>query len=37
MASVQDRPTVPGKTFAKYQTGFYSETTDAVFRVLGVQ
>ena len=37
MASVRDIPTIPGELFAKFQTGFYSDPTDAVFKALGAQ
>ena len=37
MASVGDIPTVPGELFAKFQTNFYSDPKDAVFKALGVQ
>ena len=37
MSSVSDIPSVPGELFAKFQTGFYSDPTDAVFKALGVQ
>jgi ATP-dependent Lon protease len=37
MASVRDIATIPGELFAKFQTGFYSDPTDAVFKALGVQ
>jgi ATP-dependent Lon protease len=37
MASVRDIPSVPGELFAKFQTSFYSDPTDAVFKALGVQ
>ena len=37
MASVKDIPTVPGELFAKFQTGFYADPVDAVFKALGVQ
>lgn len=37
MASVQDIPTIPGELFAKFQTSFYADPTDAVFKALGVQ
>ena len=37
MASVQDIPTIPGELFAKFQTGFYADPVDAVFKALGVQ
>ncbi len=36
MASVTDIPTVPGELFAKFQTSFYSDPVDAVFKALGV-
>jgi len=36
MASVKDIPTIPGELFAKFQTGFYADASDAVFKVLGV-
>ena len=37
MASVKDVPTIPGELFAKFQTGFYADPVDAVFKALGVQ
>ena len=37
MASVGDIPTIPGELFAKFQTGFYSDPTDAAFKALGVE
>jgi ATP-dependent Lon protease len=37
MASVRDIPSIPGELFAKFQTGFYSDPTDAVFKALGAQ
>ena len=37
MGSVGDIPTVPGELFAKFQTGFYSDPVDAVFKALGVE
>lgn len=37
MASVSDIPTIPGELFAKFQTGFYSDPRDAVFKALGVE
>lgn len=37
MASVGDIPTIPGELFAKFQTSFYSDPKDAVFKALGVQ
>jgi ATP-dependent Lon protease len=36
MASVSDIPTIPGELFAKFQTGFYADPSDAVFKALGV-
>jgi len=36
MASVRDIPTIPGELFAKFQTGFYADPRDAVFKALGV-
>ena len=35
MASVGDIPTVPGELFAKFQTSFYADPIDAVFKALG--
>ena len=32
MASVKDIPTIPGELFAKFQTGFYADPVDAVFK-----
>ena len=37
MASVGDIPTIPGELFAKFQTSFYSDPQDAVFKSLGVE
>jgi ATP-dependent Lon protease len=37
MASVKDLPTIPGELFAKFQTAFYADAVDAVFKALGVQ
>ena len=37
MASVRDIPTIPGELFAKFQTGFYADPVDAVFKAFGVQ
>lgn len=34
MASVTDIPSVPGELFAKFQTSFYSDPTDAVYKAL---
>lgn len=36
MASVKDIPTIPGELFAKFQTAFYADASDAVFKALGV-
>jgi ATP-dependent Lon protease len=37
MSSVGDIPTIPGELFAKFQTSFYSDPVDAVFKALGVE
>jgi ATP-dependent Lon protease len=37
MASVRDIPSVPGELFAKFQTSFYADPKDAVFKALGVE
>ena len=37
MASVSDIPSIPGELFAKFQTGFYADPKDAVFKALGVE
>ena len=37
MASVVDIPTIPGELFAKFQTSFYADPRDAIFKALGVQ
>jgi ATP-dependent Lon protease len=37
MASVSDIPTIPGELFAKFQTSFYADPRDAVFKTLGVE
>jgi ATP-dependent Lon protease len=37
MASVKAIPTIPGALFAKFQTGFYADPVDAVFKMLGVE
>ena len=37
MASVKDLATIPGELFAKFQTAFYSDAVDAVFKAVGVQ
>ncbi|WP_202820824.1 protease Lon-related BREX system protein BrxL [Photobacterium carnosum] len=36
MASMGDLSTVPGELFAKFQTSFYTDPIDAVFKSLGV-
>jgi ATP-dependent Lon protease len=36
MAGVKDIPTIPGELLAKFQTGFYADAGDAVFKALGV-
>ncbi|MFN2267388.1 MAG: S16 family serine protease [Desulfonatronovibrio sp.] len=36
MSSVGDIPTIPGELFAKFQTSFYADPVDAVFKGLGV-
>jgi len=36
MVSVKDISTVPGELFAKFQTSFYDDPVDAVFKALGV-
>lgn len=37
MSSVVDIATVPGELFAEFQTSFYSDPVDAVFKALGVE
>ena len=37
MCSVRDIPTIPGELFAKFQTSFYADPVDAVFKALGVE
>ena len=37
MSSVSDIQTIPGELFAKFQTSFYSDPVDAVFKALGVE
>lgn len=37
MASVADISTIPGELFAKFQTAWYADPKDAVFKALGVQ
>jgi ATP-dependent Lon protease len=36
MPSVKDIPTIPGELFAKFQTSFFADPVDAVFKALGV-
>jgi ATP-dependent Lon protease len=36
-SSVKDIPSVPGELFAKFQTSFYADPVDAVFKALGVE
>lgn len=37
MSSVGDIQTIPGELFAKFQTSFYSDPIDAVYKALGVE
>ncbi len=37
MSNVNDIHSVPGELFAKFQTSFYSDPVDAVFKALGVE
>jgi len=37
MASVGGIPSIPGELFAKFQTSFYADPQDAVFKSLGVE
>ncbi|MCG6860963.1 MAG: protease Lon-related BREX system protein BrxL, partial [Chromatiaceae bacterium] len=37
MASVGDIPSIPGELFTKFQTSFYADPVDAVFKALGVE
>jgi len=37
MASVGDIPSIPGELFAKFQTSFYADPVDAVFKAMGVE
>lgn len=37
MSSVGDISTIPGELFAKFQTSFYADPVDAVFKALGVE
>jgi ATP-dependent Lon protease len=36
ITSAADIPTVPGELFTKFQTSFYGDPVDAVFKALGV-
>jgi hypothetical protein len=36
-ASCADIPTIPGELFAKFQTSFYADAVDAVFKAIRVQ
>jgi len=36
MSSAADIPTIPAELFAKFQTSFYSDPVDAVFKAMGV-
>lgn len=35
MSSVADIPTIPVELFTKFQTGFYADPVDAVFKWFG--
>ncbi|MGN7611896.1 protease Lon-related BREX system protein BrxL [Magnetococcales bacterium HHB-1] len=37
MSSVVDIPTIPGELFTKFQTSFFSDPVDAVFKALGIE
>lgn len=37
MSSVGDIATIPGELFAKFQTSFYADASDAAFKALGVE
>jgi hypothetical protein len=37
MSIVTDIPSVPGELFAKFQTSFYSDPVDAMYKALGVE
>jgi ATP-dependent Lon protease len=34
MKSATDIPTIPGELFAKFQTSFYADPVDAVFKAM---
>jgi len=36
-SSVGDIPSIPGELFAKFQTSFFSDPVDAVYKALGVE
>jgi ATP-dependent Lon protease len=36
MVSIRDIPSVAGELFAKFQTSFYADPVDAVFKALRV-
>ena len=36
ITSAADIPTVPGELFTRFQTSFYADPVDAVFKALGV-
>lgn len=36
MSSAMDIPTIPAELFTKFQTSFYGEPVEAVFKALGV-
>lgn len=36
MSSAADIPTIPTELFTKFQTSFYADPVDAVFKALGV-
>ncbi|MFA5631479.1 MAG: hypothetical protein WC997_08215 [Porticoccaceae bacterium] len=36
MSSATDIPTIPAELFTKFQTSFYADPVDAIFKALGV-
>jgi ATP-dependent Lon protease len=36
MSSAVDIPTIPAELFTKFQTSFYADPVDAVYKALGV-
>ena len=36
MSSVKDIPTIPGELFTKFQTSFYADPVDAIYKALGI-